>query len=300
MGVHECSDSCRRARRSARGAGRRHRRSDRAGPGSVADDLLGSRRGAREAGPGALRARDRDRPQHPLRLLHHARDRARRGGKQQPGGHLLGEGAGHARARRRPRPAEEPPAEDRRQGAVPLRDAEPPLGRDERPLARPRLQHARVTQNQLPASMWNLTDPAWKGKIGLAPTNASFQAFLGATIHMHGEARVRTWLEGLRDERRQVLPEQHADRAGSRRAVTSRSASSTTTTSTTCWPTRRTCRSGTTGSAPATRARSCSPPESASSRRRRRTPPRSASSTSCTRSGPSASSRAAPAPPSTR
>jgi iron(III) transport system substrate-binding protein len=52
--------------------------------------------------------------------------------------------------------------------------------------------------SQLPTSVWGLTSPAWKGKIGIAPTNASFQAFLGATINLFGEERVRTWLEGLR------------------------------------------------------------------------------------------------------
>ncbi|HKX47721.1 MAG TPA: iron ABC transporter substrate-binding protein [Gaiellaceae bacterium] len=51
--------------------------------------------------------------------------------------------------------------------------------------------------NELPASVWGLTASRWKGKVGLAPTNASFQAFLGATINLFGEARVRTWLEGL-------------------------------------------------------------------------------------------------------
>jgi iron(III) transport system substrate-binding protein len=51
--------------------------------------------------------------------------------------------------------------------------------------------------SQLPASVWGLTNARWKGKIGIAPTNASFQAFLGATIHLFGEDRVRTWLEGL-------------------------------------------------------------------------------------------------------
>jgi iron(III) transport system substrate-binding protein len=45
--------------------------------------------------------------------------------------------------------------------------------------------------------VWGLTNARWKDKIGLAPTNASFQAFLGAAIHLHGEARVRTWLRGL-------------------------------------------------------------------------------------------------------
>ena len=51
--------------------------------------------------------------------------------------------------------------------------------------------------SQLPASIWGLTNSRWKGKIGLAPTNGSFQAFLGATIHLHGEARTREWLRGL-------------------------------------------------------------------------------------------------------
>jgi iron(III) transport system substrate-binding protein len=52
--------------------------------------------------------------------------------------------------------------------------------------------------SELPASVWGLTNPTWKGKIGIAPTNASFQAFLGATINLFGEERVRAWLEGLK------------------------------------------------------------------------------------------------------
>lgn len=51
--------------------------------------------------------------------------------------------------------------------------------------------------SDLPRSVWGLTNAKWKGKIGIAPTNASFQAFLGATINLFGEARVRAWLEGL-------------------------------------------------------------------------------------------------------
>ena len=52
--------------------------------------------------------------------------------------------------------------------------------------------------SDLPRSVWGLTNAKWKGKIGVAPTNASFQAFLGATINLFGEARVRAWLEGLK------------------------------------------------------------------------------------------------------
>ena len=54
-----------------------------------------------------------------------------------------------------------------------------------------------VATRQLPASVWNLTAARWRGKLGIAPTNASFQAFLGAAIHLHGESRVRAWLRGL-------------------------------------------------------------------------------------------------------
>jgi iron(III) transport system substrate-binding protein len=55
-----------------------------------------------------------------------------------------------------------------------------------------------VRSSELPVSVWGLTSSSWKGRIGIAPTNASFQAFLGATINLFGEARVRAWLEGLK------------------------------------------------------------------------------------------------------
>jgi len=51
--------------------------------------------------------------------------------------------------------------------------------------------------SQLPKSVWELTNPKWKGKIGLPPTNGSFQAFVAATTYLYGEARVRGWLRGL-------------------------------------------------------------------------------------------------------
>jgi iron(III) transport system substrate-binding protein len=63
-----------------------------------------------------------------------------------------------------------------------------------------------LTTRQLPASIWGLTNGMWKGKIGLAPTNASFQAFLGATIHLHGGTRVRNWLRGMRENGVKFFP----------------------------------------------------------------------------------------------
>ena len=49
-----------------------------------------------------------------------------------------------------------------------------------------------------PRSVWGLTNSRWKGKIGIAPTNASFQAFLGGDrLTCTARTRVRTWLRGL-------------------------------------------------------------------------------------------------------
>ncbi|MFN0155773.1 MAG: extracellular solute-binding protein [Gaiella sp.] len=56
-----------------------------------------------------------------------------------------------------------------------------------------------LTPAQLPKSIWGLTDPRWKGKVGLPPTNASFQSFLGAMLYLHGEDRTRDWLRGLKE-----------------------------------------------------------------------------------------------------
>ncbi len=73
-----------------------------------------------------------------------------------------------------------------------------------------------LTQSQLPTSIWGLTNPRWKGKIGIAPTNGSFQAFLGAAIHLHGEDRMRDWLRGLRDNDVKFFPNNTTIGAGGR------------------------------------------------------------------------------------
>lgn len=54
-----------------------------------------------------------------------------------------------------------------------------------------------LTEADLPADHWGLTDPAWRGRIGWAPTNASFQSFVTAMRVLEGEERTREWLEGI-------------------------------------------------------------------------------------------------------
>jgi len=49
----------------------------------------------------------------------------------------------------------------------------------------------------LPASVFDLTAPEWRGRVGVAPTNASFQAFVTAMWVQHGDDRARQWLADL-------------------------------------------------------------------------------------------------------
>ena len=54
-----------------------------------------------------------------------------------------------------------------------------------------------VSEDELPESVLDFTDERWKGRIGWAPTNASFQAFVTVMRHVEGEDATREWLEGI-------------------------------------------------------------------------------------------------------
>ncbi|MFQ5949029.1 MAG: extracellular solute-binding protein, partial [Acidimicrobiia bacterium] len=54
-----------------------------------------------------------------------------------------------------------------------------------------------VSADELPATTYELTDPRWQGRLGVAPTNGSFLAFVGAMILADGEEATLQWLKGI-------------------------------------------------------------------------------------------------------
>ncbi len=54
-----------------------------------------------------------------------------------------------------------------------------------------------LTEADLPDSILDFVEPEWKGRLGWAPTNGSFQAFVTALRVIEGEEGARAWLEGI-------------------------------------------------------------------------------------------------------
>ncbi|TVQ31068.1 MAG: iron ABC transporter substrate-binding protein [Phycisphaeraceae bacterium] len=56
----------------------------------------------------------------------------------------------------------------------------------------------RCDADALPASVLELTEPHWRGRVGWAPSNASFQLFITAMRHHHGDDATRRWLQAMK------------------------------------------------------------------------------------------------------
>lgn len=63
-----------------------------------------------------------------------------------------------------------------------------------------------LTESDVPTSVFDLTDPRWKGQVGIAPTNASFQSFVTALRVLEGEEATEAWLRGLVANDAQIFP----------------------------------------------------------------------------------------------
>ena len=56
-----------------------------------------------------------------------------------------------------------------------------------------------VEESELPASIMDLADPEWAGRLSFSPTGADFQAIVAAILELEGEEATRAWLEGIEE-----------------------------------------------------------------------------------------------------
>jgi iron(III) transport system substrate-binding protein len=63
----------------------------------------------------------------------------------------------------------------------------------------------QLREADVPDTVFALTDPKWKGKIGIAPSNASFEAFVTAIRVLEGDDAARRWLTGIKANDPQIF-----------------------------------------------------------------------------------------------
>jgi iron(III) transport system substrate-binding protein len=63
-----------------------------------------------------------------------------------------------------------------------------------------------VAEDELPDSLQDLTDPKWKGRIGWAPTNASFQTMVTAMRSTWGDETTRRYLADIQANEPKLYP----------------------------------------------------------------------------------------------
>jgi iron(III) transport system substrate-binding protein len=68
----------------------------------------------------------------------------------------------------------------------------------------------RLKPEDLPSSILDFTKPQWKDRLGWAPTNGSFQAFVTAMRRQLGEKETRAWIKGIQANKPRVYPKNSA------------------------------------------------------------------------------------------
>ena len=63
-----------------------------------------------------------------------------------------------------------------------------------------------LTEADLPDGIWDFIEPKWKGRIGWAPTNASFQTMVTGMRVLWGDEKARQWLAGIKANDPSVYP----------------------------------------------------------------------------------------------
>lgn len=68
----------------------------------------------------------------------------------------------------------------------------------------------KIKASKLPKSVFALTKRKWRGKVGWAPTNASFQSFVTAMRVAVGDAKTKKWLIGMKKNKAKSYPKNTA------------------------------------------------------------------------------------------
>ena len=58
---------------------------------------------------------------------------------------------------------------------------------------------SKTAEADLPAHLLDLAKPEWKGKVGIAPSDADFLPLVSAVIRLDGKAAALAWLKGLKN-----------------------------------------------------------------------------------------------------
>ncbi len=68
----------------------------------------------------------------------------------------------------------------------------------------------KLTEDEVPSSVDAFAEPEWKGRFGMAPTNASFQAFVTAYRVLNGEKAADKWVAAIADNQPQIFENNRA------------------------------------------------------------------------------------------